>query len=104
MGTVNVEIGGRSYPLSCRDGDEPHLVDLAAVIAEKVQGLTQSLGTMTEARLLLMAALMVADELFEARNGGQPARTPPRDPDPEVAGRLTALLHRAETLAAQLEA
>ena len=104
MGTVNVEIGGRSYPLSCRDGDEPHLVDLAAVITDKVQGLTQSLGTMTEARLLLMAALMVADELFEARNGDQPARTLPRNPEPELAARLTALLHRAETLAAQLEA
>lgn len=104
MGTVTVEIGGHSYPLSCRDGDEPHLVDLAAVIADKVQGLTRSLGTMTEARMLLMAALMVADELFEVRNGGQPARLPPHDPDPELAGRLTALLHRAEIIAAQLEA
>ena len=47
---------------------------------------------------------MVADELFEARNGDQPARTPPRNPEPELAARLTALLHRAETLAAQLEA
>ena len=104
MGTVDVQIGGRNYPLSCRDGDEPHLVDLAAVIADKVQGLTKSLGTMTEARLLLMAALMVADELFEARKGSQPARLLPRDTEPELSGRLIALLHRAETLAAQLEA
>lgn len=103
MGTVNVDIGGRSYALSCRDGDEAHLVGLAGGIAEKAQSLTLSLGTMTEARLLLMAALMVADELHELRNGNAPIAPPVSANDAEVAGKLMALLHRAEALAEQLD-
>ena len=95
MGQVNVEIGGRNYPLSCRDGDEPHLTALAAGIAEKAEKLTGQLGAMSEARLLLMAALMIADELHEARKGHFGAAPP----DP----RLAALVARAEKLAAALQ-
>lgn len=103
MGMVNVDIGGRSYALSCRDGDEAHLVDLAGDIAEKAASLTRSIGTMTEARLLLMAALMVADELFEMRNGNAPAPPSP-GPDREITEKLTALLDRAEALATRIDA
>jgi cell division protein ZapA len=102
MGQVVVDIGGRRYPLSCRDGDEAHLTALADSIAEKAEGLTGSLGAMSEPRLLLMAALMVADELHEARRG---APAPERRPDPaEVAAqqRLEALVARAERLAERL--
>jgi cell division protein ZapA len=99
MGTVNVEIGGRSYPLSCRDGDEPHLKALAGGIADKAAKLSAQLGQMSEARLLLMAALMIADELHEARKGhfGPPPAAP--EPDP----RLPELVARAEALAAALQ-
>jgi cell division protein ZapA len=95
MGQVIVAIGGRNYPLSCRDGDEPHLIALAAGIAAKADVLTGQLGQMSEARLLLMAALMIADELHEARQGH--FGKAPADP------RLAALLARAEALAAKLE-
>lgn len=106
MGQVSVDIGGRSYSLSCRDGDEAHLKELANDIADKAEGLTQSLGSMTEARLLLMAALMVADELHDVRNGKMPSWIPPRSTadEAEVADRLAALLERAERLAATITA
>jgi cell division protein ZapA len=95
MGQVTVEIAGRTYPLSCRDGDEPHLAALAAGIAEKAERLAGQLGAMSEPRLLLMAALMIADELHEAKKGHFGAA--PADP------RLVALVARAEALAAALE-
>ncbi len=98
MGQVVVDIGGRNYTLSCRDGDEPHLVELAADIADKADGLTRSLGTMTEARLLLMAALMVADELHEVRNTALPADG---GSAPATERRLALLLDRAETMVAR---
>lgn len=104
MGQVIVDIGGRNYPLSCRDGDEPHLSALAAGIAEKAEKLTAQLGQMSEPRLLLMAALMIADELHEAKNGhfdAAPIAAPATAPlDP----RLAALVSRAEALAAALQA
>ena len=112
MTQVVVEIGGRNYPLSCRDGDEAHLSGLAADIAAKAEGLTRSLGPMSEARLLLMAALMVADELHDVRNGKgaappepAPAPAPPvAVVDPEAAARLEALVDRAERLVSRLSA
>ena len=100
MGSVTVEIGGRSYPLSCRDGDEPQLAALATGIAEKAEKLTAQLGQMSEARLLLMAALMIADELHEARKGNFGSARAAITPDP----RLAALVERAEALAASLQA
>ncbi len=94
MGQVIVEIGGHNYPLSCRDGDEPHLSSLAAGIAEKAARLTGQLGAMSESRLLLMTALLIADELHEARAGHFAAASP----DPA----LDALVARAEAMAQRL--
>lgn len=94
MGKVNVAIGGRSYPLSCGDGEEAHLASLAAHLQTKAEGLTAALGVMSEPRLLLMAGLQVADELFTVRNGGQAGGGD---------SRYTALLARVEALAAALE-
>ena len=102
MGQVNVDIGGRNYALSCRDGDEHHLKELAGGIADKAQGLTQSLGPMSEPRLLLMAALMVADELHDVRSGKAPLTVP--EADPALITRLAALTERAEVLVARLNA
>ncbi|GGE06369.1 hypothetical protein GCM10011529_10910 [Polymorphobacter glacialis] len=104
MGKVTVAIGGRSYPLSCRDGDESHLTALAASVADKAEGLTRSLGSMSEARLLLMAALTVADELHEIRGGGAPiVVVPPETADPAAEARLASLVARAEQLADALD-
>lgn len=116
MGQVIVEIGGRSYSLACRDGDEAHLAGLATEIAEKAEGLTRSLGPMSEPRLLLMAALVVADELYDLRINKVPSWILPRDgaavetaaaiPNAadngsaaEQTARLVRLLERAENLA-----
>ena len=100
MGQVIVEIGGRNYPLSCRDGDEPHLQALAAGIAGRAATLTSSLGQMSEPRLLLMSALMIADELHDLRaGGGVAAASAAASTDP----RLPALVARVEALAARLD-
>lgn len=99
MGQVIVEIGGRNYQLSCRDGDESHLQGLAASIAAKATSLTASLGQLSEPRLLLMSALMIADELHDTRHAG-----PDMTPEPVPDSRLAALVARAEALAARLDA
>jgi len=99
MGKVRIEIGGRSYPLSCSDGEEAHLAALAAHLSAKADELTAAIGTMSEPRLLLMAGIQVADELFAARNAGaMPASAESGDD-----ARYAALLERVETLAATLE-
>jgi cell division protein ZapA len=90
MGRVSVEVGGRTYALSCSDGEEDHLAALGHHLSAKADELTAAIGTMSEPRLLLMAGLQIADELFALRAGAA---------DP----RLTALVARIEALADTLE-
>lgn len=67
MGQVTVVINERSYTLACGDGEEAHLRELAAQVSGHMSELAASVGQVGEARLMLMASLLVADELSEAR-------------------------------------
>ena len=97
MGQVNVQIGGRSYSLACGDGEETHLAGLASHLDAKTTELQAALGQMSEPRLLLMAGILIADELHELRSG----KTPPPPAADDSA--LVALAERVERLAAALE-
>ncbi len=66
MGQVKVSINDRSYTVACGDGEEAHVRELASYINKHVTGLAQEVGQVGDARLLLMAGLLVADELSEA--------------------------------------
>ena len=108
MASVSVAIAGRSYSLACRDGDEARVQLLAGDIAARAEALTRTLGTMSEARLLLMSALMIADELHDLRASQAAPRT--ADQDDRIAAmaeredRIAALAERAEALVAGLAA
>jgi cell division protein ZapA len=66
MGQINVTINGQDYKLACRDGEEERLSSLANYLNDKTKSLVESLGQVGENRLLLMTALLVADELADA--------------------------------------
>jgi cell division protein ZapA len=65
MAQINVTVNGRSYTVACDDGEEGHLEDLARYLDKHVQGLASSVGQVGDTRLLLLAGLIVADELSE---------------------------------------
>ena len=67
MGQVAATINGRTYRLNCADGEEERLSEIADYLRQKVEQLTAEFGQVGEDRLLAMAALMIADELFDAR-------------------------------------
>src|SRR3546814_13496238 len=69
MAQISIRVGDRGYVLNCRDGEEDHLLRLAALIDRKCIEATATLGVMPEPRLLLTAALLIADELSEVRDG-----------------------------------
>lgn len=100
MGQINVDIGGRSYGLACRDGEEERLSRLASHLASKAAELEGSLGQMSEPRLLLMAGILVTDELYDLREtpGGAHATAEAR-----VGDTLNRLADRLESLALSLE-
>jgi cell division protein ZapA len=103
MANIDVEVAGRSYSVSCRDGEEEHLRALAAIVDTRAQDAAEALGGLTESRQLLFAALLIADDLKDTRAGaGLPDPTPPR-PDPAVAEALERIAGRLESLVATLE-
>lgn len=100
MASVDVEIGTRKYSVACRDGEEEHLRSVAALVDRKARDAEAALGSMGEARQLLFASLLLADELKDARAGTAPS---PAEPDPAVAEALERLAGRIERLADSLE-
>ncbi|MEQ8267445.1 MAG: cell division protein ZapA [Parvibaculum sp.] len=66
MGQVKVSINDRSYTVACGDGEESHVRELASYINKHVASLAQEVGQVGDARLLLMAGLLIADELSDA--------------------------------------
>jgi cell division protein ZapA len=67
MGQVSVTLNGRTYRLECGAGEEAHLVELSEYLATHVETMKDKFGQVGDDRLILMAALMVTDELWEAR-------------------------------------
>jgi cell division protein ZapA len=66
MGQVTVHVNDKAYTISCGDGEEPHLKELAAAVNQHVTDLANEVGQVGEARLLLMASLLISDELSDA--------------------------------------
>ena len=74
MAQVTVTVNGRPYQIGCEDGEEEHLKELAQFVDGHMKNLVQEVGQVGEARLLLMTAMLVADELahvFEERDALQ---------------------------------
>ena len=67
MASVNATIAGRQFRLACEDGQEEHLQSLARDLDASIEELRQKFGEIGDTRLTVMAALMVADELAEAK-------------------------------------
>lgn len=68
MAQINVEVNGRPYAVGCEDGQEHHLQELAKVFDHQVRQVSQDMGQLGDTRLFLMGALLLADELTDARN------------------------------------
>ena len=67
MAHVTVTIAGRPYRMACGDGEEPHLEELARILDGKITELRSSFGEIGDQRIIVMAALTLADELNEAQ-------------------------------------
>ncbi|MFC0686154.1 cell division protein ZapA [Novosphingobium clariflavum] len=111
MSNVNLTIGGRSFTLACADGQEGHVENLGRLIDEKAAA-AGAVGQ-TETRMLLFAAIMLADEVHNLRE--QDAAPPPAPPPapaaseenaslpPEMLERLAKIAESIENLASILE-
>ncbi len=67
MALIKVQVNGRSFRMGCREGEEARVQALAAEIDAHVQRIKSGTKAVQDDRLFLMAALMVADQLWDAR-------------------------------------
>ncbi len=66
MSHINVTINGRQYRMACEEGQEVRLLKLAENLESRIQSLRGKFGEIGDARLTVMAALTVCDELVDA--------------------------------------
>ena len=92
MPQVSIQIANRTYELACGDGEQERVRQLAAYVDEKVGDLRRQMPGTPEVKLLVFAALMLADESHEARGIAKAAES----------ARASAT-DSAETLATALE-
>ncbi len=105
MAQVTIRINGYAYTVGCEDGQEPHLERMAAEIEQRINSIKAIGGQSGEARLLMLASLLLADELHDMRNSiaeAAPPASAPAKPDSEKRAKLRRLAARAEEIAADL--
>lgn len=108
MGQVVVTVNGRAFPLNCSDGEEPRIRRLAQYVDGKVGEFVKTHGQIGEARLILLAALVIADELSDTNDLVQSERSRSRniaiaeDSGAVVTG-IRGIAQRIESIAARLE-
>ena len=124
MGQVVVKVNGRDFALSCPDGQEPRIRRLAQYVDAKISEFTRTVGQVGEARLVLLAALVIADELSDANDalqqernrtrgaggsGGAPGGEAPETPGASdgaieaAASGIRSVAQRIEAIAARIE-
>ena len=117
MPEIEISVGGRSFEVACQAGEEHYLEAAARILDSEASVLADQIGRLPEARMLLMAGLMLADktagledklrdlqqELDGMRAAGPQRIEVPVVPD-EVTQTLAELAARAESLAAEVEA
>ena len=98
MSNVTLSIGGRSFTVATADGEEAHITGLGRMIDAKLAAMGDR-AALSESRMLLFAALLLADELHEAKQGGNGGSTL----DEETGRRIEAIADALENLAQRLE-
>lgn len=105
MSNVNLAIGGRTFAIACAKGEEAHVTELGAMIDAKV--VESGAISQNETRMLLFAALMLADEVHEVRaelSLAHSNQAQTSEATNQLQLRFDQIAHRLELLAEDLEA
>ncbi|KPF91092.1 hypothetical protein IP81_12910 [Novosphingobium sp. AAP83] len=106
MSNVSLPIGGRSFVVSCAEGEESHIEMLGRMLDDRARKMG---GAPNEARMLLVVALMLADELHELHKQAPPPTDPAKPSaaaspvDERTVARINLLAERLEKLGLALE-
>lgn len=103
MAQVTVTVNGRVHTIGCDEGEEARVRELAAFVDKRALELARTIGTASESRVLLMTALLIADDLavchedIERLRQAAATATPATQRAGDLADRLEALTARLES-------
>jgi cell division protein ZapA len=105
MAQVTLRINGYAYTIGCKDGEERHLEAMGAEVGRRIDVVRASAGPSGESRMLVMAALLMADDIFELRNKLQALEDGNADvkADPRLVRKIEKIAKRAEEIAEGLD-
>lgn len=101
MSQVEITINGRQYRVACEDGQETHLTNLAGYFDGKMTSLIDEVGQIGDTSLMVMAGLLIADELSDANEELVQVRNVA---EVDYASKVSALAVQIESLADSLSA
>jgi cell division protein ZapA len=101
MAQVTLRINGYAYTVGCQDGEEAHLHAMAGEVERRIESVKAAAGQSGEARMLVMASLLMADDLYEMSKAVKSGPSAPAEP--KLGRRLGKLAQRAEEIALDLE-
>ncbi len=99
MSNVDLTFGGRTFTVACAPGEENRIAALGRMIDGKLAAMGD-ISSQSENRMLLFAALFLADELDEMQRNRP---SPDASSTPDYADQLEAMANRLENLASRLE-
>lgn len=106
MPLVNIMVNNRAYTIACDEGEEEHLKELAAHVDAKAREVLGSVGQVGDTRMLLMAALLIADEHHEVSNrpaaAGDKVHLRAEQSEKQAADALESASKKLEDIAARL--
>ena len=102
MAQVTLRINGYAYTIGCKDGEEKHLELMGAEVNRRIDSIRAVAGPSGEARMLVMAALLMADDITELCAKLE-ATTKETRSDSKLSNQLDRIARRAEEIADNLE-
>jgi cell division protein ZapA len=103
MAQVTIGINGRDYVVGCEDGQEKRLAELAASVDAQVRQVSRDVGSLGETRLILMGALVMADDIAELRVEIETLRAELAEQKAERGRAELAAVAALDTAAARIE-
>lgn len=104
MGQINVTLNGRAFRLECGEGEEGHLLELANYLGTHVEAMRQKFGQVGDDRLIVMASLVVADELWDLRRQIEEMKTALAEQRRDKSASDESVKHKQSDIAARISA
>lgn len=108
MAEVSVVINGRSYGISCDDGQEQRVLDLGKYVDQRMRDMAAAGAASSDTQLLVLTAILLTDEIYELRDQVENSKSEAEDDhaeedDKEIIKTIQKLAKRVDSIADRIQ-